>query len=117
MRQILLIGPRNLRLRARVAETRGERARGLIGRRSLADDEALLFLRTKSVHTFGMRFPITVVLLDDDLVARHVVPVRPGRLVMPRLRGRHVLECASTADVRPGDSLVVRRSRPARSYP
>ena len=79
--------------------------RGLLGRSRLASDRALLLERTRSVHTFGMRFPITVALLDRELVVRSVRPVRPGRLLLPRLGTRHVLECAPGADLRPGDRL------------
>lgn len=52
-----------------------------------------------------MRFAITVALLDEDHVVRHVVRVPPWRLVLPRPRARHVLECREDADVRVGDRL------------
>ena len=79
--------------------------RGLRGRPTLAVDQALLLERTRSIHTFGMRFPIAAAQLDRDLVVRSVRPVRPGRLLLPRLGIRHVLECASGVDLRPGDRL------------
>ena len=106
MRELRLLGPRGLGIRALVPQTRRERMRGLLGRSRLASDRALLLERTRSVHTFGMRFPITVALLDRELVVRSVQPVRPGRLLFPRLGTRHVLECAPGADLRPGDRLL-----------
>ena len=49
----------------RVTEARGplQRLVGLLGRRALDPDDALL-LRTRSVHTWGMRFALDLVWLD-----------------------------------------------------
>ena len=90
-----------------VPRTRAERSRGLLGRAGIDGDEALLLERTRSIHTFGMRFPIAVALLDRELVVHSVRPVRPGRLLLPRLGTRHVLECATDVDLRPGDRLRI----------
>ena len=65
----------------------------------------MLFRRARSVHTFGMRFPIAVVLLDRDLKVLSVKRLPPGRLLLPRPRARHVLECCQTTPLRPGDVL------------
>jgi uncharacterized membrane protein (UPF0127 family) len=76
---------------ARVARRFGERLIGLSwsGRpRALA----LLIPRCRSVHTFGMRFPIDVVFLDRRgwrIAIRH--GVKPGRVVSHR-RAAAVLE-------------------------
>jgi len=107
MRELRLLGPRGLGMRALVPQTRRERMRGLLGRSRLAPDRALLLERTRSIHTFGMRFPIAVALLDRELVVRSVRRVRSGRLLLPRLGSRHVLECAEGVDLRPGDRLRV----------
>ena len=106
MRTIVLEGPRGLRLRTHVPQTPPERIRGLVGRDGLDPDEALLLERTRSVHTFGMRFAIDVALLDRDLVVRAIVRMPAGRMLLPRLGVRHVLELAQEADVRTGDRLV-----------
>ena len=78
-----------------VPETSRERARGLRGRDALAPDEGLLLPRCRSVHTFGMRFPIDAVLLDRDDRVVTVVTIEPGRILLPRRRVRHVLEVAA----------------------
>jgi len=83
--------------------------RGLLGRARLEPGEAVLFLRARSVHTFGIRFPIAVVHLGPDLGVLELRTVPSGRLVLPRRGGRHVLECAVEADVRVGDRLRVDR--------
>ncbi len=54
--------------------------------------QALFFPRCRSVHTFGMRFPIDVVFLDHHAqpieTHAHVVPNR----VLTNRRARHVIE-------------------------
>ena len=79
--------------------------RGLHGRDTLTPGEALLIPRCRSVHTFGMRFPIAVAFLDARYRVIEVLRMPPGRLALPRLRARHVLECAADADVRVGQNL------------
>jgi hypothetical protein len=82
-----------------------ERMRGLCGRDRMEPDHAFLLPRTRSVHTFGMRFPLSVALLDDQLRVMAVRTVGPRRIVLPRRGVRHVLECRSGGDLRPGDVL------------
>lgn len=86
---------------------------------SLEPDEALLLVRTRSVHTFGMRFAIVAVLLDRDWVVRAVVRMPPRRVLLPRRRVRHVLEVGANADLRQGDRLTTSGRRAPRSpdYP
>ena len=107
MREVGLVGSRAQVLRAEWPLTRRERMRGWRGRRAVGPDDVLLLDRARSIHTFGMCFPISVALLDRELVVRSVRPVRPGRLLLPRPRIRHILECAEGVDLRPGDRLRV----------
>lgn len=110
MNQVLVSGPRGLRLRCRVPEGRRERRHGLIGLGGLARDEAFLIANATSVHTFGMLFPILVVRLDASFRVVDVRVVRPRMFVPPMRRARHVLECHERADVRVGDALLVGRA-------
>ncbi|WP_086560836.1 DUF192 domain-containing protein [Streptomyces africanus] len=66
------------------------RTKGLLGRDSV--DGAILLSPANSVHTFRMRMPIDVAYLDRGLRVIAVRTMRPGRLGMPRLRARHVVE-------------------------
>jgi uncharacterized protein len=104
--------PRGVRLDVDVAETRRERVRGLLGRDRLGPVQALLLERTRSVHTIGMRFALTVAFLDRRFRVLEVRRVPPGRVLLPRLRARHVLECAAEADVREDDRVEGYESRP-----
>jgi uncharacterized membrane protein (UPF0127 family) len=70
---------------ARVAVSRRSRLLGLalLGRQP--DGTALLIPGCRSVHTFGMRFPLDLVFLDEDLneISRRRA-VRAGRIVRER---------------------------------
>ena len=67
-------------IRARVARTFCERARGLIGTRHLAPDEGMLILKCNAIHTFFMRFPIDATFFDrHDRVVKVVRNIRPWR--------------------------------------
>jgi uncharacterized protein len=105
MRHLTLIGPRGITLRVEVAGTRRERMRGLLDREAIAPGDAMLIERARSVHTFGMRFPLRVLFLDRDFTVVHARTMRPGRLALPRRGVSHVLECHEGTDLRPGDRL------------
>jgi uncharacterized membrane protein (UPF0127 family) len=84
----------------RIAEASTLRSRllGLAFVRELDPRAALLLRPCSSVHTFGMRFAIDVVFLDEDgrvLDVRH--HVRPGRVA--RRRG-----AAAALETRAGES-------------
>ncbi|HEX9123680.1 MAG TPA: DUF192 domain-containing protein [Actinomycetota bacterium] len=105
MRTITAVDPRGAKWRLSLPETRRERMRGLIGASEPERRSALFIERARSVHTFGMRFAIAVVLLGADHRVIRVLRVPPRRLVLPRPGVRHVLECAVHTDVREGDRL------------
>ncbi|MEU6594756.1 DUF192 domain-containing protein [Streptomyces sp. NPDC046881] len=71
------------------------RTKGLLGRDSI--DGAMLLSPASGVHTFGMRIPIDVAYLDRHLTVLTVRTMPPGRLGLPRLRARHVLEAEAGA--------------------
>ncbi|MFJ7339233.1 DUF192 domain-containing protein [Streptomyces sp. NPDC101110] len=79
-----------VRVPLEVATSYRARTKGLLGRDAL--DGALLLSPANSVHTFRMRMPIDVAYLDRSLRVITVRTMRPGRLGMPRLRARHVVE-------------------------
>jgi len=66
----------------------------------------MLFERTRSIHTVGMRFPITVAFLDASMRVVALRRIPPGRLAFRLLGVRHVMECAADAALREGDHLV-----------
>ncbi|MFK4098825.1 DUF192 domain-containing protein [Streptomyces sp. NPDC019531] len=73
-----------------IATSYRARTRGLLGRDSV--DGALLLSPASGIHTFRMRMPIDVAYLDRRLRVVAVRTMKPGRLGLPRIRARHVLE-------------------------
>ncbi|MFE4382007.1 DUF192 domain-containing protein [Streptomyces cyaneofuscatus] len=94
----------------RIAASYRSRTRGLLGRDGI--DGALLLTPAGSVHTFRMRFAIDVAYLDRKFTVLAVRTMEPGRLGLPRLRSRHVVEAEAGAmerwGVRPGVRLELR---------
>jgi len=80
---------------AEVATSLSARARGLLGRDGI--EGALILERTRSVHSFGMRFAIDVAFLGRDLEVVDITHLVPWRVALPRRRGRTVLEAQSGA--------------------
>src|SRR4051812_38799906 len=82
--------------KCRVARDFLSRFLGLMGRKRIATDEALLFPRCNSIHTFFMRFPIDIVFVGADGTVVDVVEgLRPWRLLMPRAKAKHTVEIAA----------------------
>ena len=76
-----------------VASTHAARAVGLLGRSGLDAGEALWIVPSRGVHTWGMRFAIDVVALDErGVVVDHVSQLKPWRIRLPRRGTAGVLE-------------------------
>lgn len=86
-----------------VADTAASRRRGLLGRDGL--EGGMLLRPARSVHTFGMRFPLDVAYLDREGCVLATVTMRRNRLGMPRLRAHAVLEAEAGAFQRWGLSV------------
>lgn len=60
-----------------------ERMQGLLCRNPLKEDEALLIQPCSSIHTIGMRYPIDVVFLNQDLSIKKIfTDVKPWRFAI-----------------------------------
>src|SRR5437762_8707558 len=98
MRQVQVSFADTFLCTAAVADTMASRARGLLGRRSLAADEALLIEPCNFVHTWFMGFPIDVVYLSqDNSVLKVTKHLRPYRMSWGGRRAKRVLELAAGA--------------------
>jgi uncharacterized membrane protein (UPF0127 family) len=95
---------------AELAESFLERSRGLIGRRSY--EGAMILPHTRSIHSFGVRFPLDVAFLDRNMVVLTVLRLRRFGVTLPRLRASQTLEaragCFERWGLRPGDALEFR---------
>jgi uncharacterized membrane protein (UPF0127 family) len=81
--------------RWRRATTFTTRLIGLIGQPPLQQDEALLIAPCRAVHTFGMRYCIDVVFLDEDNRIIKIVAAMPPRRMAWCWRARAVVELAA----------------------
>ncbi|KOG32999.1 DUF192 domain-containing protein [Streptomyces resistomycificus] len=94
--QLVVLGERDpVRVPLEIAASYRARTRGLLGRDAVTG--ALLLTPANSVHTFRMRMPIDVAYLDRSHKVVAVRTMRPGRLGLPRVRARHVLEAEAGA--------------------
>ncbi|HEX4867294.1 MAG TPA: DUF192 domain-containing protein [Acidimicrobiales bacterium] len=73
-----------------VASTRAARRKGLLGRDGI--EGALLLEPARSVHTFGMRFPIDVAWCDRQLRVLRTATVVPNRTTRAVLKAHSVIE-------------------------
>jgi uncharacterized membrane protein (UPF0127 family) len=87
--------------KVRVARTFFERAKGLIGAKSLPPGEGLLIPGCNAVHTFFMAFPIDLRFYDrNNRLVKTVLGVRPWRLfVWGGFKAAKVLETAAAGRV------------------
>lgn len=108
---VALRDPRGGELIVEVARDRRRRRYGLRPHTRLDPANGMLFERCRSVHTMGMRFPITVAFLDGSWRVLRVTRA-PANRVLFCLRARHTLECHIAVDIRVGDVLS-RRAAPA----
>ncbi|MFJ7770939.1 DUF192 domain-containing protein [Streptomyces sp. NPDC097107] len=88
-------GAGSVRVPLEIAGSYRARTKGLLGRDSV--DGAILLSPANSVHTLRMRMPIDVAYLDRRFVVVSVRTMRAGRIGLPRLRSRHVLEAEAGA--------------------
>ena len=94
-----------------VADTFLSRFFGLMGRKSLPADRAMLITKCSSIHTFFMRFRMTAVFLSGDMRVTKIVPdMAPWRMAFATFtkpKTACVLEIASgSISVREGDTIT-----------
>lgn len=93
-----------------VADSPRSRARGLLGRDGI--DGALLLTKTRSVHSFRMRFDLDVAFLDEELRVIKTITLPRHRLCAPVWAARSVLEAEAGSfrewNLSAGDELEVR---------
>jgi uncharacterized protein len=67
----------------KIADTYWSRLVGLLGKSSLHEDQAMLFLPGNNIHTFFMRFAIDCVFIDKNFrVVSIKENIKPGRMAV-----------------------------------
>ena len=90
-------------------ETRWETTVGLLGRKSLSEDEGLWIEGCSCIHMFFMRFPIDAIFMDAEGVILSIRKnLKPWRMAWQR-GARSVLELSANAseklDIRENDVI------------
>jgi uncharacterized membrane protein (UPF0127 family) len=96
----------------KIADSFYQRAKGLLGTKQIADNEALWITSGNSIHTFFMNYAIDCVFVDRKLVVKAVLKdIRPWRLTLPVFTASSVIEMksgkATEINIQPGDQLHV----------
>lgn len=97
---------------AELADTFFTRFRGLMFRKSIADDYALWITPCNQIHMLNMRFAIDVVYLDESgTVIKTDVNVQPGKICKTVKNAKSVIELqsfsASKLGINIGDTLKI----------
>lgn len=97
-----------------VADGHRDRAKGLLGRRSL--DGAFAIPNCRWVHTVGMRFPIDVAFVDANNVVIKIVTMKRHRLGLPVTHACAVIEASAGAferwGLQVGNPIEIREADP-----
>jgi uncharacterized membrane protein (UPF0127 family) len=98
-----------------VADGRGEKMKGLLGRDTI--DGAYAIPRCRWVHTIGMRFPIDVAYVGEDDLVLKIASMRRHRVGLPVFKARLVIEAKAGAferwGLRVGDPVEIRNTDPS----
>jgi uncharacterized membrane protein (UPF0127 family) len=110
MKAVLESGGQQLATEVTVASSLPARIRGLLGRSSLPAGQGLLIRPCKGIHTFFMKFPIDVILLDryNRIVAMRL-SLPPNRMTLIYPKAVSVLELPAGTlrpDVAVGDVIA-----------
>lgn len=79
-----------------VASTIFSRIKGLLGKKALGSNQALILDPCNSVHTFFMRFPIDVLFVDKDYkVVKITANLKPNSISGISWRSSKVIELSA----------------------
>ncbi len=74
-----------------------ERAKGLIGKKELREEEAFVFFSCNWIHTLFMSIPIGIIYVSKDFkVVKILSAVPPNRILAPVFRASITIECKSS---------------------
>jgi len=88
-----------------VPQTFFQRAKGLLGKKYISQDEAIFFSDCSSIHMFGMQISLDIVFLDREFrIVKMVENLKPWRLAWCN-KAQHTLEMASGSVSKHGFSM------------
>ena len=92
------------------ADTFSKRLMGLMGRKSIGKNEALILRNCGTIHTFFMKFPIDIVFLDRNMIAVKVLRRFNTYRIAACPKAAHTIELMSGSlpdNIGPGDKIVI----------
>ena len=76
-----------------------ERMKGLLGVEYLDRSKGIILENCKQIHTFGMKFPIDVLVLDKNLdFIDFIHKMKPNRIGKFYWRGKYIIELSSNEE-------------------
>lgn len=79
--------------------------KGLLGKKTMSSEEALIFSKAPSLHTFFMKFPIDIAFLDSTKrVITCWIGVKPNR-ILPYVKSSYTIEMPEDSIPRKGITL------------
>ena len=101
-----------LSLTVAVADTIFARLKGFIGRLRLRSDEGIWMVPSRGIHTLGVRVPLDLIYLDENLRVIHLEEYFPTFRIAPlRAQAESVLELPThtiySSQTQVGDQLVI----------
>ena len=73
-----------------------QKLRGLLGTRCLKKNEGIILTKCKQIHTFGMKFPVDIVVLDKDFkIIDFVSDLKTNKISPYYRRGYYIIELAT----------------------
>jgi len=76
-----------------------ERLKGLLGTEYLNKNRGIVLENCKQIHTFAMKFPIDVIVLDKNLnIIDFVYNMKPNRIGKFYWRGKYMIELSSRVE-------------------
>lgn len=79
--------------------------KGLLGRKLIGKDDALIFPKAPSIHTFFMKFSIDIAFLDSTKkVVASLEKVKPNR-ILPYIKSHYTIEMAEDSIKEKGIAL------------
>ncbi len=89
----LMHGTLTLFPKCQVARDFWSRFMGIMLKKDLGREEALVFPKCNSIHTCFMRFPIDIIFVDEKGTIREIIDsLKPWRLLFPRRNVKHTIE-------------------------
>lgn len=91
-----------------IADTFISRLKGLLGRKSISDDEGLMLTDCSSIHCFFMKFTIDAVYLSKNMEVLYKETVKPWKIGKIVKNTRNILEMHEGASqgIEIGDTIT-----------